>query len=55
MPKRYIYILMVTKLQEIYIGLDSFDCNGFERNQGCNWSGCKGYKAESIVKQRFLL
>lgn len=50
MPKRYIYLFMVTKLQEIYIGLDPFDFNGFERNQDCNHSGYDGYKAESIVK-----
>lgn len=50
MPKSYIYILMVTRLQEIYIGLDSFGFNGFERNQNCNHSGYGGYKAESIVK-----
>lgn len=50
MPKRYIYLFMVTKLQKIYIGLDPFDFNGFERNQDCNRSGYDGYKAESIVK-----
>jgi len=48
-PDIYIYLL-VTRLQEIYIGLDSFSGKAFERNRDRNLDGYGGYGDKTLIE-----